>query len=82
MLTVDYGRPPWIALGLAFSFATYGLLKKQVGARVGAVQSLAVETAVLFLPALGFLVVLAAGATASSGRPASATGCCSPARES
>jgi chloramphenicol-sensitive protein RarD len=28
VLTVDYGRPPWIALGLAFSFATYGLIKK------------------------------------------------------
>ena len=60
VLTVDYGRPPWIALGLAFSFASYGLLKKQVGARVGAVQSLAIETAVLFLPAAGFLVFLAA----------------------
>jgi chloramphenicol-sensitive protein RarD len=58
VLTVDYGRPPWIALGLAFSFATYGLLKKQVGTRVGAVQSLTVETAVLFLPALGWLLYL------------------------
>jgi chloramphenicol-sensitive protein RarD len=58
VLTVDYGRPPWIALGLAFSFATYGLLKKQVGARVGAVQSLTIETAVLFLPALGWLLLL------------------------
>ena len=58
VLTVDYGRPPWIALALAFSFATYGLLKKQVGATVGAVQSLTVETTVLFLPALGYLLVL------------------------
>ena len=58
VLTVDYGRPPWIALGLAFSFATYGLLKKQVGATVGAVQSLTGETAVLFLPALAYLLVL------------------------
>ena len=57
-LTVDYGRPPWIALGLALSFAAYGLLKKQVGVSVGAVQSLTVETAVLFLPALGFLAWL------------------------
>ena len=60
VLTVDYGRPPWIALALAFSFAAYGLLKKQVGVRVGAVQSLTVETAVLFLPALGWLLLLAA----------------------
>jgi chloramphenicol-sensitive protein RarD len=60
VLTADYGRPPWIALGLAFSFAAYGLLKKQVGARVGAVQSLTVETAVLILPALGWLLLLEA----------------------
>jgi chloramphenicol-sensitive protein RarD len=60
VLTVDYGRPPWIALGLAFSFATYGLIKKQVGATVGALQSLTVETSVLFVPALAYLVVLGA----------------------
>jgi chloramphenicol-sensitive protein RarD len=58
VLAVDYGRPPWIALILAFSFGTYGLLKKQVGATVGAVQSLTVETAVLFVPALTYLAVL------------------------
>ena len=58
VLAVDYGRPPWIALGLAFSFAVYGLLKKQVGPRVGAVASLTVETAVMFVPALVLLAVL------------------------
>ncbi|MGH8893739.1 MAG: EamA family transporter RarD [Actinomycetes bacterium] len=58
VLTAGYGRPPWIALGLAFSFAVYGLLKKQVGGRVGAVQSLTVETAVLFLPAVAWLLFL------------------------
>jgi chloramphenicol-sensitive protein RarD len=58
VLAVDYGRPPWIALILAFSFGTYGLLKKQVGVTVGAVQSLTVETAVLFVPALTYLAVL------------------------
>jgi chloramphenicol-sensitive protein RarD len=57
VLTVDYGRPPWIAMVLAFSFAMYGLLKKQAG--VGAVESLAVETAVLLLPAVAFLAFLA-----------------------
>ncbi len=45
LLALDYGRPPWVALTLAFSFGTYGLLKKTAG--VGAVESLAVETAVL-----------------------------------
>ena len=58
VLAVDYGRPPWIALGLAFSFAAYALLKNQVGPRVGAVQSLTVETALLFLPAAAWLVLL------------------------
>jgi chloramphenicol-sensitive protein RarD len=50
ILTVAYGRPPWIALILAFSFGFYGLVKKQVG--IGGTQSLAVETACLFTPAL------------------------------
>ena len=67
VLTVDYGRPPWIALGLAFSFAAYGLLKKQVGATVGALQSLSVETAVLFLPAVGYLLVLEGRGTGQLG---------------
>ena len=49
VLTVAYGRPPWIALTLAFSFGFYGLVKKQVG--LGGTQSLAIETAFLFTPA-------------------------------
>lgn len=60
VLTVDYGGLPWIALVLAFSFGTYGLVKKTLG--MGAVQSLAGETALLFLPALGVLVLLQAQA--------------------
>ena len=58
VLSVENGRPPWIALILAFSFGTYGLLKKT--ARVGAVEGLAVETAVLAPIALAYLVVLGA----------------------
>jgi chloramphenicol-sensitive protein RarD len=56
VLAVDYGRPPWIALTLAFSFALYGLVKKR--ADVDGAQSLTVETTVLLLPALGYLVYL------------------------
>ncbi|MGP3927625.1 EamA family transporter RarD [Streptomyces sp. 8N616] len=56
VLTVGYGRLPWIALVLAFSFATYGLVKKKIG--LGGIESLAAETAVQFLPALGFLLLL------------------------
>ncbi len=57
-LTVEYGRPPWIALLLAFSFGTYGLAKKQ--ANVEAVESLTFETIVLAPFAFGFLVWLGA----------------------
>jgi chloramphenicol-sensitive protein RarD len=56
VLTVDYGRLPWIALTLAVSFGTYGLVKKV--ADVGAAESLAVETFVLLAPALGYLFLL------------------------
>ncbi|MFB4305606.1 EamA family transporter RarD [Actinomadura sp. GTD37] len=56
VLTVDYGRPPWIALVLAFAFGIYGLLKKF--ADMPSVESLAIETAVMFVPALVFVVAL------------------------
>jgi len=62
VLTWDYGRPPYIALVLAFSFGTYGLAKKTAG--VGAVESLAFETAVLTPIAGGYLIWL--GATGDS----------------
>ncbi|MCG7527603.1 EamA family transporter RarD [Streptomyces sp. OfavH-34-F] len=58
VLTIGYGKPPWISLILAFSFATYGLVKKKVD--MGGLESLTVETALLFLPALGYLVWLSA----------------------
>jgi chloramphenicol-sensitive protein RarD len=58
VLTIGYGRPPWISLCLAFSFATYGLVKKKVN--LGGVESLAAETAIQFLPALGYLLWLSA----------------------
>ncbi len=57
ILTIDYGRLPWVALILACSFGTYGLLKKTVGA--GPIESLAFETAVVAPVALGYLAVLA-----------------------
>jgi chloramphenicol-sensitive protein RarD len=58
VLTVDYGRPPWIALALAASFGTYGLLKNRVGRGVGALPGLTVETAVLAPAALAGIVWL------------------------
>lgn len=56
VLTIEFGRPPVIALVLATSFASYGLLKKHI--RVDALLTLVVESAFLFLPALGFLLYL------------------------
>jgi chloramphenicol-sensitive protein RarD len=47
VLTVDYGHVPVIALTLACSFGTYGLLKNRIGADVGAVAGLSTETLVL-----------------------------------
>ncbi|TYD00109.1 EamA family transporter RarD [Arthrobacter echini] len=47
VLAVGYGSVPWIALTLAFSFGTYGFVKKKVGSRVDAVSSLSIETVVL-----------------------------------
>ncbi len=57
LLAVDYGRPPWVALVLAFSFGTYGLLKKQ--AAVEAVESITLETLVMAPVALAYVAFLA-----------------------
>ena len=65
VLTVENGSPPWIALVLAFSFGTYGLLKKTAG--VGAVEGLAVETAVLLPVAAVYVAVLGGGTFATEG---------------
>ncbi|MEN3163236.1 EamA family transporter RarD [Tistrella mobilis] len=53
------GGLPWIAIALAMSFGTYGLLRKL--AAVGAVAGLAIETAVLAPVALGWTIFAAAG---------------------
>ena len=56
LLTISYGSLPWIALILAFSFAFYGFIKRYVG--WGAIESIAVETAVLTPAALAVMIVL------------------------
>jgi chloramphenicol-sensitive protein RarD len=53
-LAIIHGEPPWIALALAGSFAVYGLIRKI--AAVDAVPGLAIESLILFLPALAWLV--------------------------
>ena len=59
-LSIDYGKPPWISLAVAATFASYGLTKKQLGATLDATHSLAAETAVLLPVALIVVVVLSA----------------------
>jgi len=53
-LTLQLGQPPWIALALAFSFGFYGLIRKV--AVVESVPALGVESSVLFVPAVGYLL--------------------------
>jgi len=52
VLTFDYGRLPWLALSLAFSFAVYGLAKSKLGGQVSAVNSFALESGLLLPVAL------------------------------
>jgi chloramphenicol-sensitive protein RarD len=55
-LTLAYGGIPWIALALAASFGGYGLVKKK--APLPSLEGLALETAVLVVPAAIYLAAL------------------------
>jgi chloramphenicol-sensitive protein RarD len=55
-LTVVYGGLPWISIGLAVSFGTYGFVKKK--ARLPALFGLTIETGLLFLPAVAYLLIV------------------------
>lgn len=55
ILTVSYGKLPWVALSLAATFACYGLIKKMAG--LDALAGLAMETAPVFPLAVGYLVL-------------------------
>jgi chloramphenicol-sensitive protein RarD len=65
VITIGLGSVPWIALTLAASFGSYGLIKNRVGRSVGAVPGLATETLVLAPLALAYLLVLQAHGTGS-----------------
>jgi len=56
VLTIDYGRLPWIAFGLALSWGSYGLVKKQLG--LGALEGLSIETLLSSGFYLGYLIWL------------------------
>jgi chloramphenicol-sensitive protein RarD len=53
-LTLSYGALPWIALTLAVSFGLYALIKKM--APLGSLHGLMLETGMLLLPALVYLL--------------------------
>jgi len=54
VLALDYGHFPWIALAITISWGSYGLVKKQLG--LGALEGLALETLISFLPYFGYLI--------------------------
>lgn len=54
----------WISLTLACSFATYGLLRKQLN--VGSLPGLTIESAILLIPSLGVVTWFAASPQGSS----------------
>uniref|UniRef100_UPI00404A628D EamA family transporter RarD n=1 Tax=Candidatus Planktophila sp. TaxID=2175601 RepID=UPI00404A628D len=65
VLTIDYGRLPWIALTLAVSWGSYGLVKKQLN--LGALEGLAIET-LLSLPFYGaYLIYIGLNGTGQLG---------------
>ncbi len=65
-LIVNYGRVPWIALTLAFTFGFYGLIRKKVS--VEPIPGLLLEMMILSLPALGVLLIRESSA-AVQGQP-------------
>ena len=65
VLAIDYGRPPWIALALALSWGSYGLVKKQLG--LGALEGLTIETTFSLIPYGGYLIFLAHKGTGQFG---------------
>ncbi|OLT26161.1 protein rarD [Nocardiopsis sp. CNR-923] len=56
VMTVAYGSAPWLSLLMAGSFAAYGAVKKYVD--LDGMQSLTVETLIMFPPALGYVAYL------------------------
>lgn len=65
-MTILSGVPPWISLILAFSFGTYGLLKKRTTA-APPIEGLFMESAFVAVPALLYLGFLAGDGTGALG---------------
>ena len=65
ILTIDYGRLPWVAISLALSWGTYGLVKKKLD--LGALNGLAIETLISLIPYAGYLIYLGKQGTGQFG---------------
>jgi chloramphenicol-sensitive protein RarD len=66
ILTFDYGRLPWIAIALALSWGTYGLVKKKLD--LGALEGLTIETLISLIPYAGYLIYLSNQGTGQFGQ--------------
>jgi chloramphenicol-sensitive protein RarD len=66
ILTFDYGRLPWVAISLALSWGTYGLVKKKLD--LGALDGLAIETLISLIPYAGYLIYLGSQGTGQFGQ--------------
>ncbi len=71
-MTILSGVLPWISLILAFSFGTYGLLKKRSTA-APPIEGLFMESAFVAIPALLYLAILAGDGTGALGSSATTT---------
>lgn len=71
-MTVLSGVLPWISLILAFSFGTYGLLKKRKAA-APPIEGLFMESTFVAVPALVYLWILAGNGTGSLGSSTTTT---------
>lgn len=65
VLTIGYGALPWIALALAMTWGGYSLVKKQL--KLGALESLSVETLVALIPSSAYIIYLARDGEAAFG---------------
>ena len=66
VLTINYGRFPWIAFALAVSWGLYGFIKKQLG--LGALEGLAIETFISAFFYLGYLIYIGNQGTGQFGQ--------------
>lgn len=56
ILTIDYGRLPWVALVIALSWGSYGVVKKKLG--LGALEGLTIEILISLVPYTLYLIFL------------------------